>query len=243
MDALNSALHSAFVGAFVPYLKGILSDRGLPALPEKVVTDAGQWLDANLAALLNAPYPQQHRSPLEIVQQAMAGPTEALSMMGVKTPLRDPVSVAALPGDTYALAPASSAALGEDAFEAHLAWGIEKARVLAPLVSGRGRLVALLSADLMDRSRFEEAVNDAGLQLRSWDLDAEQAPLVAFVDLTHPDADAAIESLSASGIKTIAFGPHVDEDAMARAALLGADAVLARSHLFRSIRDHLPRLT
>ena len=117
----------------------------------------------------------------------------------MKAPLRDPVSVAALPGDIYGIAPASSAALGESAFEAHLAWGIAKARVLAPLVSGRGRRVALLTGDLMDRSRFEAAVHDAGLQLESWIPEPDQRPVVAFVDLTHPDADRAIEALASAG--------------------------------------------
>lgn len=243
MDAFGSALHSAFVGAFAPYLKGILEERGLPALPDEVVSAAERWLDERLAGLLELRYPEQRRSPLEIVQEAMAGPTEALSAMAVKAPLRDPVSVAALPGDTYGLAPASSAVLGEVAFEAHLAWGIEKARVLAPLVSGAGREVVLLSGDLMDRSRFEEAVNDAGLRLQSWDSETDQRPVLAFVDLTHSDAETAITRLAADDVKTIAYGPHVDEDSMARAAHLGADAVLPRSQLFRSIRDHLPRMT
>ncbi len=243
MDAFSSALHSAFVGAFGQYLKGILEERGLPAISDQIVTEAGYWLDSNLAVLLELPYPEQRRSPLEIVQEAVAGPTTALAKMEVKAPLRDPVSVAALPGDIYGIAPASSAALGETAFEAHLAWGIAKARVLAPLVSGRGRRVALLTGDLMDRSRFEAAVHDAGLQLEPWIPEPEHRPVVAFVDLTHPDSDRAIEALATAGVRTIAFGPHVDEDAMARAGLLGADVVLTRSQLFRSIGDHLPRLT
>ena len=37
-------------------------------------------------------------------------------------------------------------------------------------------------------------------------------------------------------------GPHVDEDAMARAAILGADTVLPRSRLFKSIGQYLPRI-
>ena len=244
MDAFNSALHSAFVGAFGEYLKGILEERGLPALSDGAVADAGQWLDDNLAQLLELPYPQQRRSPLEIVQEALSGPTEALSRMGVKAPLRDPVSVAALPGDTYGLAPASSAVLGEEAFEAHLAWGIQKARVLAPLVSGVGRGVAVVSGDLMDVSRFEDAANSAGMKVLVWGKSGSPlGAVVAFVDITHPEADEAIQMLASQQVRVIAYGPHVDEDAMARAATLGADTVLPRSRLFRTIVEHLPRLT
>jgi hypothetical protein len=242
MDAFGSALHSAFVGAFVPYLKGILEERGLPDLSEQTFSEARQWLDERLADVLELPYPEQRRSPLEIVQEALAGPTEALSRMGVKAPLRDPVSVAAMPGDTYGLAPASSAVLGEAAFEAHLAWGMAKAQALAPLVSGQGREVLLVADDLMDRSRFEEVVHGAGLRLQPWGSETGHRPVLAFVDLTHSDADDAIKSLAAAGVRIIAYGPHVDEDSMVRAALLGADVVLPRSQLFRAIGQYLPRL-
>ncbi len=245
MDARGSALHSAFVGAFRPYLKAILDDRGLPTLPEEVVVDAETWLAEALASLLELPYAAQRRSPLELVQEAMAGPTSALAAVGARVPLRDPITVAALPGDNFGIAPASSTALGEDAFEAHLAWGIEKARALAPLVSGQGRRVLVVSNDLMDRSRFEDAINAAGLQLELWGSPSEGPrvrPVVAFVDLGHGEADAAITSLVDEGVRVIAYGPHVDEDAMTRAGLLGAHSVLPRSRLFRSIAEHLPRI-
>ncbi|MBT8218064.1 MAG: hypothetical protein HKN74_14575 [Acidimicrobiia bacterium] len=241
MDATGSALHSAFVGGFGPYLKAILDERGLPHLDDDTVQAATEWLDDELRTLLDQPFHLQDRSPLELVQQAMEGPTGALRAAGVKAPLRDPVSVAALPGDHYGLAPASSAALGEEAFHAHLAWGAAKASALAPLVTG-GRPVLLLSGDLMDRSRFEEAVREVGLRLATSSDDGLR-PLVAFVDLKHPDADDLIRTLAADGVEVIAYGPHVDSDALTRARTLGAQTVLARSRLMRAITDHLPRRT
>ena len=244
MDAPGSALHSAFVGAFSPYLKEILEQRGLPPLPPEVVSDAQQWLDGELRAVLELPYPQQRRSPLEIFQEAMSGPTNALESAGARPPLRDPVSVAALPGDTYGIAPASSSPLGEEAFQAHLAWGVEKARAVAPLVRSTGLRVLVLSGDLMDRSKFEDAVAGAGLQLVMWGQAEEgERPAVAFVDLAHLDSDEVIKALSTDGVRVIAFGPHVDEDAMVRAGLLGADSVLPRSRLLNRIAEYLPRLT
>ena len=244
MDPPASALHSAFVGGFRPYLNAIIAERDLPEVPPESIEDAEAWLDEALQELLELPFAQQRRSPLEIVQEAMTEITAALASAGAPKALRDPVTVAALPGDLYGLAPASSSALGEEAFQAHLAWGIAKAEALAPLVSGAGRGVAVVSGDLMDISRFEDAVNGVGMQLRVWGktTELEPEPVVAFVDLAHPAADDAIASFTSEGVRVIAYGPHVDEDAMARAAVLGASAILPRSRLFRSIAEHLPRI-
>lgn len=242
MDAPAFALHSAFVGAFSPYLKEILSQRGLPEISPDVVATASQWLSDELSALLELPYASQRRSPLELVQEAITGPTAALQSAGAEPALRDPVSVAALPDDLYGIAPTSSSVLGEEAFRAHLAWGVEKARALAPLVSS-GLTVLVVSTDLMDRSKFEDAVKGAGLQLAIWGKgNSEARPAVAFVDLNHSDSDEAISSLSGDEVRVIAFGPHVDDDAMARAAGLGADEVLPRSRLLNRIGEYLPRL-
>ena len=242
MDETGAVLHAAFVGAFRHYLKAKVAERGLPDLDESVYQHAVTALDTALRSLLEQPYPSQRRSPLGLVQEAVSGPTEALLAAGARPVLRDPVTVAAVPGDTYGLAPASSAELGEDAFHAHLAWGAAKAAALAPLVSGAHRPVALLSGDLIDRSRFEDAVTGAGLELVAWDPEGPR-PLVAFIDLTHPSSDEALRDLSRRIVRTIAYGPHVDDDAMARAAMLGASLVLPRSRLFKAIAEHLPQGT
>lgn len=245
MDARAFALHSAFVGAFRRYLNEIVDERGLPAVPDGAVAEAEEWLDAELGSLLELPYVEQRRSPLEIMQEAMASITYALTAAGASKVLRDPVTVAALPGDLYGIAPSSSSALGEEAFEAHLAWGVEKAAALAPLVAGRGRGVGVVSGDLIDVSRFEDAINGAGLQMRVWGKPGAgtgSRPVVAFVDLTHPEAETAIAAFTREHVRVIAFGPHVDEDALRRAADLGADTVLPRSRLFRSIGEYLPRI-
>ena len=243
MNDTSARLHAAFVGGFRPYLNASLEERGLPELDPAVLDEAEQWLDAALRELLELPYLDQRRSPLEIVQEAMAGPTSALEGLGARPVLRDPVATAALPGDVFSLAPASSAGLGDEAFQAHLAWGAAKAQALAPLVSGQGRRVVLLSGDLMDRSRFEDAVNAAGLRLVPWEAELGPRPVVGFVDLASDDSDEAIRGLSDQGVRVIAYGPHVDEDAMERAATLGAHTVVPRSRLFKQIGAYLPRLT
>ena len=78
MDATARALHAAFVGGFGPYLKAILDERGLPQLDDDTVRAATEWLDGELQTLLDQPFHLQRRSPLELVQQAVEGPTGAL---------------------------------------------------------------------------------------------------------------------------------------------------------------------
>ncbi len=244
MDEGARALHLAFVGAFPAYLKAILVERGLPELDDETVSTARDWLDTQLAALLALPLPEQARSPLELFQEALAGPNARLTEMKVRPPLRDPVAVSALPGDTYGLAPASSSALGEAVFEAHLAWGVTKAAAVAPLVSDDQGLVVLVSRDLVDRSRFEDAANGAGLRIEVWASSSKIRafrPTAAFVDLTHPAADKALATLAEEGTRVIAFGPHVDDESFSRAADLGATTTISRSALFKSLGQHMPR--
>ena len=47
--------------------------------------------------------------------------------------------------------------------------------------------------------------------------------------------------LSDAGIRIVAYGPHVDDIAMARARSLGAKDVVPRSRLFGKLVDWLPR--
>lgn len=240
VDARATDLHHAFVGAFGPYLKAIVEKRGYPEIPSGVLNSARAWLETELTALLETPYSEQRRSPLEVLQEAMRAPTDWLASQGVRPPLRDPVAVAALPGDTYNLAPASSAVLGEEAFHAHLAWGAAKAGALGPLVNRPA--VVLVSTNLMDRSRFEETVGAAGLSLEIYrGTPGSSQAVMAFVDATHPECEAAVRHFVDVGVRVVAFGPHVAEDALARAAALGADATVTRSRLFSSLRAYLPR--
>lgn len=205
-----------------------------------MLESAETWLATALEELLEQDYRDQRRSPLELLQEAVRGPTEWLASQGVRPPLRDPVAVAALPGDTYDLAPASSAALGDDAFHAHIAWGAAKAAALAPLVNRP--TVVVVSGNLMDRSRFEEALPE-GLALRvvAATPDLPEA-VMAFVDATHPDADAVVRHYADSGVRVVAYGPHVETESLERLAALGADAV-TRSRLFKSLLAYLPQQT
>ncbi len=233
-------LRSALVGVYSPYLAAVLKTRGtaVPEMLDAAVDEGAAWLDEALGALLDLPFRDQARGPLEVFQEAMRFPTGALLAAGVERPRRDEAAASALPGDHYDLAPASSQNLGEEVWAAHIAWGAAKARAFRPSVS-------LLSDDLLDRSKVEPVVAEAGFRLVVWrdaaavDLGAGR-PVTALVDLTHPDADDVIRTIAESGIRVIGFGPHVDDMAMVRARTLGATDALPRSVFFRSLERLLP---
>lgn len=243
-----AALRQELVAAFRPYVIHRLAEQGIEA-PEGLdasLYEGEVWLRDELAAVTEVPFVEQRRSPLEVFQEAMRFPTEALSASGIPEPARDPAATELLPGDRYDLAPASSQALGESAWQAHLAWGVAKARAL----SGPAPAVGWLGRDLMDRSRIEAALEGTGLELWPWIsvTELEQAlevrpPVLALVDLAYTEADDGIRALAEAGVRAIAYGPHVDDVAMVRARSLGAEDAVARSRFFASIGSYLPQRT
>ena len=128
----------AFVSAYRPYAETRLAERGW-TVPDEVLTVGEVWLAENLAAQLELPLLEQRRGPLEVFQEAMQFPTEALAEQGIGPVARDAVTTEALPGDLYDLAPASSRDLGDDVWMAHIAWGSAKAQAfLDSQESGEG---------------------------------------------------------------------------------------------------------
>jgi hypothetical protein len=257
MHPESAAVHEAFIAAFGPYVEEAIAAREIQPPPGWIdaLARGTAWLDDSLSSVLRLPLGQQRRSPLEVFQEALRFPTEAIAATGRPPSHRDEASRRALPGDVYDLAPASSQALGEPAWRAHLAWGVAKAREVAGAVGTEAAVppprrasVALVGTDLMDRSRVEPVVSSVGLHLDVWRnpgaIEAglgDVLPVLVLVDLTHPAADEAIASASAAGVRTVAFGPHVDDVALVRAKSLGASDALARSRFFRRLPEMLPR--
>lgn len=234
VDVVSSELIDRFVAAYRPYVEGRLAAAGLPPVDEAIERGRA-WLAEALTALLDRPYREQHRSPLEVFQEALRPPTGALADLGAVPALRDEAAVAALPGDSFALAPASSQELGEAAWRAHLAWGATKAAAMRPSA-------VVVSRNLLDGSRIAEAAEAAGYRLVTMaSVPSDPARhAVGFVDLEHPDADQAVRTLSESCGRVVAFGPHVDDLAMARARSLGADDAIPRSRFFGSLASQFP---
>jgi hypothetical protein len=234
-DPIAERLHAAFLAAYRPYVESLLAERGMPSVPEAVA--AGErWLDETLGELLALPAREQPRSPLEVFQEALRFPTEALEESGVAPVGRDEAAEAALPGDLFDLAPASSQALGEEAWRAHLEWGAAKAARIGPLA-------VAFTRSLMDASRIESAGSAAGFRVVTAGGPGAlpgSGVVVAFVDLEHPDADEAVRQLAGLAGRVIAYGPHVDDMAMVRARALGAADALPRSQFFKDPASHFP---
>jgi len=235
VDPEARGLLEAFVGAYRPYLRERLTERGLPMVDD-ALTAGEQWLRVSLEALLVLPFASQRRSPLEVFQEAMRFPTDALDALGTPEPARDSVAEAALPGDRYDLAPASSQALGEAAWRAHLAWGAAKAR------AHTGPSVILVSRNLLDAAKVGEAASRVGydLTVAARRPGGERRFTVGLVDLEHPDADEAVRTLAGTCGRVVAYGPHVDDLAMVRARTLGAAEALPRSRFFTDPAAWLP---
>lgn len=122
-------LREALVAAFRPHVEERLARLSIPmdAQLEAAIEEGASWLERELSGLLATPFAEQRRGPLEVFQEAVEPATRVLLGRGAEPVPRDPVTVNALPGDPFDLAPASSSSLGEEVWQAHLAWGAEKA--------------------------------------------------------------------------------------------------------------------
>lgn len=129
MPEESRRLQRALVGAYGAHVRRRLGDVEVAGLDE-TLEQGERWLASALAELLSLPFEDQRRGPLEIFQEAMDFPTRRLREAEVDPPARDPVAEAALPGDVYDLAPASSRDLGEEVWAIHLTWGATKAAAI-----------------------------------------------------------------------------------------------------------------
>lgn len=255
MSPEAARLRQALVEAFPSYVHRMIEERGLPEDPSvaPALVEGRDWLAATLDDLLDRPAAQQDRSPMQVFREALRIPTAAFEEIGLAPVDRDPVDVALLPEDRYGLAPAGSQDLGDEPWHAHVEWGISKAKTVAGMVPAASSVLpsrpvsALVGMDLMDRSKIEAAAHQAGYDLTVLRNPAavvasivERPPAVAFVDLTHRSSDEAIQRLGDAGIRTIAFGPHVDDIALIRARSLGAKDAVPRSRFFRDLSRWFP---
>ena len=241
MSDSEDQLAIVLTAAYEPYVRAAVAKRadGEPAGLDKAIEEGRSWLTEALADLLGLPYPMQDRGPLELFQDAMRFPTVVLQQAGHPPVPRDVLAHNALPGDLYDLAPASSRELGAEVWQAHLAWGATKAAAMSP------RRAGLLTRNLMDRSKLEGGLKRAGwavVAIKGRDLPSALDGVL--VDLEHPAAFQVIEAAAAVGtIRCLAYGPHVDVEALEQARQMGADKALARSVVFRDTSALAARLS
>ena len=253
--AATIAVHEVMLGAFGGHVNARIASLGIDTADVADSVEVGnRWLAGHYRDQQELPPADQDRSPLELFQAACAFPTERLDALGVERLERDPIVASALPGDVYALAPASSQELGDDVWRLHVAWGVAKASIVAsvvprPVEPERTTVgVAVVSANLMDRTRMVDTATGLGLSSVAWRNPgavqaglASTSPVVVFLDLEHAMADDILRMLVTEDHRVIAYGPHVDDVALARAGSLGASEVLPRSRLFKRLQDWMPR--
>lgn len=88
--------------------------------------------------------------------------------------------------------------------------------------------VVALVTDLMDQSRIRAAVPEVTF---ARDPAKAAGAAVVVVDLGR-FADRVADVRAGTAGRVVAFGSHVDDDALAAARAAGADAVMARSRFF-----------
>jgi hypothetical protein len=231
MSDAGSRVQEAFVDAYEPYVRSKIVALGVGEVEGLAgAIEAGRaWLAKALADLVDTPFAQQSRGPLELFQESMQFPTEALISQGVESSDRDEIAANALPGDLYQLAPAASHEIGEAAWHAHLAWGVAK---VAAMVAPVSRLVGVLSRNLMDSSKLSAALTAAGFEIAAIRGDGLPDDLgTVIVDLEHPAAEAVVAAAVDRKIRCAAYGPHTDQALLKRALELGATEALARSQI------------
>lgn len=248
-------LITALVSAYPDYVVRVLCERGIvvDSTVRRAIDLGASRLEAELEALLSLRPADQNRSPLEVFRSALSLPTDALRERGTPPVDRDPAAVRLLPDDLYDLAPGGSAPLGEAVQRAHTAWGAAKTRsVVGPVASSdevTKPRIAVAATVREERDRIEGAVSAAGFVMvlirNPASLDGVlggRPPSLAFVDLSHPVADRAIRSLTAQGVRVVAFGDGIDDFATVRASALGARRVLDRSRFLAAVDDFIPRV-
>ena len=90
--------------------------------------------------------------------------------------------------------------------------------------------IVVMSSDLMDRSRMATALGDVEF---AGDASACAGATVVVIDLARNAGAVAAVRAAAPTARIVAFGPHVDTDALDQATRDGADVVLPRSRFFQ----------
>ena len=250
-SAACRAVVEAFVAAYPEFTRNRLDVIAPGVALDDALEQGTQWLAGELGQWARLATSEQQRGPLQVFQTAMAFPTAALEDLGVAAPSRDSGAQRAMPGDTYDLAPASSRDIGEDAWQAHVAWGIAKARVMADAVpAAKSQLslaIVVVTMDPSDRESIEQVAAGRSLPARHWRNPgaigaglATEIPRWSVVDASHAAADDAVRMLAEAGSKVAVYGPAPDDVAMTRWMALGAATVIDRPRLAAVLESWLP---
>jgi len=234
MSPEQLGVRETFVAAYPEYVAAILAERGVDVdgtVADGIVVGAGV-LDGLLASLEAKPTGLATRSPLELFREALRPVDNALAVAGVEPPAIDRGQKHVLPWDRYELSPGSAQQLGPAAYEAHLRWGIEKARAHV------GKPTAGLRCRDEDAPRLLEQLDDLGYRVIR--LPASEPISVAVMDIESRETDAILSELATAGTPAIVFGDDPDDLEQVRFKALGATAVLPRRMILDDLAEHVP---
>ena len=249
----------AFVAAFRPYVERVVEDIGLPLAGgvDDAISIGEQWLETELAQMSKTPAHELRHGPLEIFREAIRFPTAALEAAGVVPATRGDVEQRALPGDVYGIAPATSRDLGADAFDAHVAWGVERAQGFnidvtpRPVVpkANTSPVAAIADTDPELREAVASSVKNIGYSATAWrnpgEADAavqEKRVSVAIISADHPSADEMLRICIAKDVPVFITGESLDDLSTARFTALGALSVVPTRLFVQQASRLLPRI-
>jgi hypothetical protein len=238
MDGEATELRAAFVEAYPRYVAGLMGARHIemgPVLADAVV-EGTAVLDGLLASLERLAPSEQRNSPLELFREALRPVGHALDVAGVAPP-SEPSGATSMAWDRHALSPGSSQVLGPRAHHAHLAWGVAKAREVAPMVLGPPVGVVWSGGE---RDRIVEILGSRGM--RVIDDPAPDVVRMVVIETGSEATSGLIRAFASAGVHVIASGGGIDDLSAPGLRALGADVVVTTGSLLRDPDRYLPEL-
>lgn len=248
MDEYSAALLAAVDVAVAPWIErsvcGLVSAyRGSCGDATKdAARQAGERARADvhrqLNELLATDVDAQRANPLDILRRSVRHATDVLRQEEVPEVVRDEFAERTFPDDVYGLVPAKWSDIDPALHEPGMAWGAWKAHqhLSRRRQQERGPRVAFFAPDLMDRSKLAAVRPEAEFVSVPGEL---RGAALAVVDLSRL---ASIEELAGLEVgRMIAFGPHVERDALDAARAAGVDLVLTRREFFGRLEELLSR--
>ena len=233
-------LRVTFVEAYPTYVANVLVARGIEV--DDVIADAvvegASVLNGLLAGLEATPSGLQRQSPLELFREALRPVDRALRTTGVPQGAAEPGSASLVAWDTYLLSPASSAALGPEAHDAHLRWGVSKARDMGAIVPPARRPVVVVTCTTRDRHVIEEQIRSSGYVVAEEASDASFALIDTDADTASTDVADALDA----GRRTIVFGDRLDDLELRALRARGVWRIVSREQALTGLGAVLPSI-
>lgn len=244
VEEYTHALRVAMVEAYPTYVASLLVFRRV-AMTDVIadsIVEGTHVLDGLMATLETTPAALQRHSPLQLFREALRPVTKALSREGQAEVSRDPEQTALLPWDRYALAPASTSAIGEEVHEAHLAWGVVKAASLG--ATGERTAPQRPLVWFVCREGDSESVVAEGMRAGYRMLPAPQwdRPVAVLIDLAVDDAMELLGLAIHDDHRVVVYDDVIDDLRQPGLRAAGAWKIASRDDVLHRLGTILPVL-